>query len=186
MKRIFLILLLIISATSFAQDETPKRLGFFTSIDANVGFDLGSIIKNNQANDDYERSQLPPGKFNYGISAMVGYQPWKWFAISGGSRYSYIDPNYHLIYWKVEPKFIISDALDEDLGYLFFNFGNKINETAASKAGFVGIGFGKIETLSKRFGHQFQIYLDVQRIDNESPVFVGFSYGIILFSNKNL
>lgn len=185
MKRFLFIFLIIISSSSFAQ-ESPKKLGVFTSFDVNIGLDLADMIRRNRVQSDYEESQLPPGKFNYGISGMIGFQPLKWFAISGGLRYSYIDPNYHMVYWKVEPKFIINDALDEDFGYLFVNFGNKINETNANNASFVGIGIGKTETLSKRFGHQFQVSLDFQKIDHDTNIFIGISYGIILFSNKNL
>lgn len=185
MKRFLIFSILFISVFNFAQ-EKPFKLGFFTSIDANIGLDLGDIIRSNQAKTDYEKSQLPPGKFNYGLSGMIGFQPLNWFSISGGLRYSFIDPNYHLIYYKVQPQFYLGNNGDDDLNYLFFNFGNKLNETAANTAGYVGIGFGKIETLSKRFGHQFQVHLDYQNLDRDANVFIGFSYGIILFSNKNL
>ena len=185
MKKFLIFSILFISVFNFAQ-EKPIKLGFFTSVDVNVGFDLGDLIRSNQAKTDYERSQLPPGKLNYGVSGMIGFHPLKWFSISGGLRYSFIDPNYHLIYYKIQPQFYLGNNGDDDLNYLFFNFGSKLNETAANTAGFVGIGFGKIETLSKRFGHQFQLSLDDQIIDGNGSIFIGLSYGIILFSNKNL
>ena len=185
MKRTLFIFLIIISSSSFAQ-ESPKKLGFFTSFDVNIGLDLADMIRRNRVQSDYEESQLPPGKFNYGITGMVGYQAFKWFSISGGLRYSFIDPNYHLVYYKVQPQFYLNSDSDDDFTFLFLNFGNKLNETAAKKASFVGIGIGKTETLSKRFGHQFQVSLDFQKIDHDTNVFIGISYGIILFSNKNL
>lgn len=185
MKRIVFLFLMSFATTIFAQEKIQK-LGVFTSLDVNIGFDLVSIIKENQATTPYEKDQLPPGKFNYGFSALAGYQPLKWFSISGGLRYSFIDPNFHLIYYKVQPQFYIGDLQNEDAVYLFANFGEKLNQTAAKKAGFVGIGVGKIEPLSKRFGHQFQLSLDDQIIDGNGNIFIGISYGIILFSNKNL
>lgn len=185
MKKILFFLLIISSAECFAQEKSIK-LGFFSSVDANIGFDLDDIIRSNQVKTDYEKSKLPPGKFNYGLSGMIGFQLLRWFSISGGLRYSYIDPNYHLVYYKVQPQFYVGNNSDDDLNYLFFNFGNKINETAANDAAFVGIGIGRIETLSKRFGHQFQLHLDYQNLDSDANVFIGFSYGILLFNNKNL
>lgn len=185
MKKIFVIVLILFSPLIFAQ-EKPLKLGVFSTIDLNIGFDLPAIIKNNQAESEYEKSQLPPGKFNYGSSFMMGFHAVSWFSVSGGFRYSYIDPNYHLLYYKIQPQFYVGNPRDEDFLYLFANFGMKLNQTAAKKAGFFGIGVGKIEPLSKRFGHQFQISLDNQVTDNESNIFLGFSYGIVLFSNKNL
>lgn len=185
MNRSLLFFLLVFSACAFGQEKAQK-LGFHASLDANIGLDLADIIRTRQAKSDYEISQLPPGKFNYGFSAMAGYQPLSWLSLNGGLRYSYIDPNFHLIYYKIQPNFYLGDPNDEDFLYLFTNFGMKINETAAQKAGFFGIGVGKIEPLSTRFGHQFQAHLDIQGIDDEALVFVGLSYGITLFSNKNL
>lgn len=169
----------------FAQKQS-YRLGFFTSIDANVGLDLADIIRTNQAQTEFEKENLPPGKYNYGFNLLAGYQPLNWFSISGGLRYSYIDPNYHMLYYKVQPQVYVGNLKDEDYTYLFANFGTKINHTAAKQAGFIGLGFGMVEPLSKRFGHQFQVYLDDQILDGSGNVFIGISYGIILFSNKNL
>ena len=79
MKKIILLLLVSFSLFLFSQ-EKPNKLGVFTTLDANIGFDLGSIIRDNQAKSDYEKSQLPPGKYNYGFSLLAGYQPLKWFS----------------------------------------------------------------------------------------------------------
>lgn len=185
MKKILLIFLFFSSSLFFSQEKSYK-LGFFSSIDANIGFDLGDIIRTNQAQTQYEKDQLPPGKYNYGFNFLAGYQAFKWFSISGGFRYSYIDPNYHLLYYKVQPQFYLGNLKDEDYTYLFANFGTKINQTAAEQAGFVGIGVGFVEPISKRFGHQFQINLDDQILDGNGIIFIGISYGIIIFSNKNL
>ena len=185
MKKLVFLGFLIFASMLYGQEKSNK-LGVFTSLDLNIGFDLGDIIRTNLAKDDYELSQLPPGKFNYGISFLVGVQPINWFSLSAGLRYSYIDPNYHLVYYKVQPNFYLGDSTDQDFLYLFANVGSKLNETAAEKASFVGVGIGKIEPLSKRFGHQFQVSLDNQIINREGNIFIGFSYGIILFGNKNL
>ncbi|MBU4538312.1 MAG: hypothetical protein L6264_10715 [Weeksellaceae bacterium] len=176
---------LLISVFGFAQ-EKPNKLGVFGTFDANVGFDLGDIIRTNQAKTDYEKSQLPPGKFNYGFSSQIGFQPLNWFALGGGLRYSYIDPNYHMLYAMVQPTFFIGDRKEEDFLYIYGNYGTKINQTATKQGDFVGLGIGKIEPLGKHFGHKFQIYLEDQILDNEGNIFIGLSYGIVIFSNKNL
>jgi hypothetical protein len=53
----------------------------------------------------------------------------------------------------VQPPFYIGNLKDEDYTYFFANFGAKINQTTAKRAGFVGVGVGFTEPLSKRFGH---------------------------------
>ena len=174
------------ACTVLSAQQTADRLGFYTTLDADIGLDLASIIRNTKEKTIKEQYAEPPGKFHYGFSLLAGYQLLNRFSISGGVRYSFIDPNYHLIYYKVQPNFFLGDPKNQDFMYIFANFGSKLNHTAAKNAGFAGIGIGKIEPLNQRFGHQFQISLDDQIIDGNATVFIGLSYGIILFSNKNL
>ena len=181
----FYFLFLFISVFGFAQ-EKPNKLGIFGTLEVGAGFDLADIIRTNQAKTDNEKSQLPPGKFNYGFTSQLGFQPLHWFALSGGLRYSYIDPNYHLLYAVVQPSFFLGDPKVEDFLYIYGSFGTKINHTASKNAGFAGVGVGKIEPLNRHFGHKFQLYLEDQVLEGEGNVFIGLSYGIVIFSNKNL
>ena len=186
MKKIAIVLFVFSLSFFSAQKIEKKRLGFFTNLEANIGLDLKEIIQNNQAKTDYEKAQVPPGKFNYGFTGSVGYQFLDWFALHSGIRYSFIDPNYHLLYWTAQPYFIIGKNESEDFSFLFLNLGTKINQTATKNAGFIGLGIGKIEPLGKRFGHKVQLYVEGQQLDNDGSVFVGLSYGISLFSNQQL
>ena len=86
----------------------------------------------------------------------------------------------------MQPQFFISDPQDQEFEYLFANFGTKINSATAENAGFVGLGFGKILPMSTRFGQKFQVFLEDQIADGNGTLFLGISYGIILFSNKKL
>ena len=185
MKKHLFFLLLVFSTFVFSQDYPPrKKLGFFTTLDAGVGFDLASLIRNRQAKTDYEVSQVPPGRYNYGFSSQVGYQPISWFAVAGGLRYSYIDPNYHLLYFTIQPYFFISDKTDDDFLFISAKYGNKINHTAAKNAGFIGISLGKMEALTNNLGQYFSVNLEDQVLDGEGTFFVGLTYGLMLFSNK--
>lgn len=178
--------LFLLSSISLFSQEKPNKLGVFVSLEANIGFDVAEMIRRNNARTEYEKSQLPPGKFNYGFTSQIGFQPFNWFALSGGFRYSYIDPNYHLLYYVVQPNFFLGDPKDEEFAYLFGNIGSKINHTAAENAGFIGLGIGRIEPVNKYLGHKFQIYLEDQVLDGTGNIFLGFSYGLVIFSNKNL
>ena len=181
----FYLLFFIFPFLGFGQEKAAK-LGAFSTLETNIGLDLAQMIRDGRAKTDYEKSQLPPGKYNYGFTAQIGVQPLNWFALGGGLRYSYIDPNYHLLYAMVQPKFFLGDPRDEEFFYLFGSMGTKINRTAADNAGFVGIGAGMVEPLSKRFGHLFSVAVEDQILDGEGSIFISLSYGIIIFSNKNL
>lgn len=180
------ILALTLTSGSIFGQKKPNKLGVFGSVEANIGFDLADIIRTKSAQSQYEYERLPPGKFNYGFTSQVGFQPLTWLALNGGLRYSYIDPNYHMLYVTVQPQFFLGDPKDEEFKYLFLNLGQKINKTAAKDAGFVGIGVGMIEPVNKNIGHKFQISLEDQVLDGEGNVFIGVSYGIVFFSNKKL
>ena len=71
MKKLILLFFIASSIFLYSQKTTTK-LGVFTSLDANIGFDLGSMIRNSKAKTDYEKSKLPPGKYNYGFSVLAG------------------------------------------------------------------------------------------------------------------
>lgn len=178
-------MMLVLSSFAFSQDYPPrKNLGFFTTVDANIGFDLASIIKSNRAKTEEERRQVPPGKFNYGFSSQIGYQPLSWFALAGGLRYSYIDPNYHLLYFTVQPYFFINDKTDDDFLFISAKYGNKINHTAAKNAGFVGLSVGKMEAINSNLGQYFSLNIENQVMDGNGTFFIGLTYGLVLFSNK--
>ena len=184
MKKIYFLLLLI-SNFLFSQ-EKPNKLGIFGVVEANIGFDVAAMIKQSQVTSEYQRQNLDPGKFNYGFAAQVGYQPLNWFALGIGLRYSYVDPNFHVIYWTVQPFFIISNPQDEEFTYISANFGTQINHTSSKNAKLIGLSFGFFEPITKSLGNKFQINLDVQNFDGNSTFFIGFSYGITFFSNKKL
>lgn len=184
-KFIFFIVLLFLNSLA-AQEKTNQnlRMGFYSNTEANVGFDLGSILRDDSNKTEYEKQQEDPGRYNYGVSSLIGYQPIKWFALGGGLRYSYIDPNFHLIYAFIQPQFIINNVQQDDPVFIKLNFGKQINSSVVKNTGFVGLSFGKSEVINPHFAHYFQFNLDAQALDS-TVFFVGFSYGIQIFSNKN-
>jgi len=184
MNKIYFFFLLI-PAFLFSQQK-PEKLRFFTILEANIGFDVAAIIREKQVTSEYERQNLDPGKFNYGFAAQAGFQPINWFALGTGLRYSFVDPNFHVMYWNVQPYFFINNPKDEDFVFLSANYGTQINRTASKNAKFVGISAGFFEPISKHFGNKFQLNLEVQNFDGNGTFFIGFSYGITFFSNKNL
>ncbi|KQT16820.1 hypothetical protein ASG31_10600 [Chryseobacterium sp. Leaf404] len=175
----------ILSLKTFSQ-ENSNKLGLFGVMEANVGFDVAAMIKDSQVSDEYERQNLDPGKFNYGFAAQAGYQPLDWFALATGFRYSYVDPNFHVLYWTFQPFFIVSNPKDEEFTYISANFGKQINNTASKNAVLAGFSVGFFEPITQNVGNKFQINLEVQNFDGNSTLFVGFSYGIAFFSNRKL
>ena len=186
MKKFYLFFVLNFFCFGFSQEKANYKLGFFSSVEANFGFDLAAMIKSDRAQTEYEKQQLDPGKFNYGFTAQVGYQPINWFAIGTGLRYSFVDPNFHVIYFTLQPYFFVGNPKDAEFTYLSLNMGRQINQTASRNAGFIGLSIGRFEPINKRFGNKFQINLETQSFDGEGTLFVGFTYGLTFFSNKEL
>ena len=185
-KLLVLFSLFILGYSVKAQEKIEsQKLGVFTSLEAQLGFDLASIFRQKPADQTYDQyfKESKPGKFNYGFTGQIGIHPISWFAISGGLRYSYIDPNFHMLYFQVQPYFFVTPPDEKQFGYVFGTFGTKINQTAANHASFGGVGVGRIEPLGKRFGQKYQIYLEDQVLDGNGTLFIGISYGIVLFSN---
>lgn len=175
---------LIFLSFCFNAQEISSKLGLFGSVDANIGFDVAGMIKQSQATTEYEKQQLKPGKFNYGFSAQAGYQFANWFALGSGLRYSYVDPNFHVVYWNVQPYFFLGNSKSEDYTYISASFGKQINHTASRNAKNYGIYFGKFEPINSHLGNKFQISLDVQDFDGNGTLFLGITYGLVFFSNK--
>ncbi len=187
MKKFYIFTLILVSAIYFGQEKENLKLNFFGGIQTDIGLDLGSIIrKPENPNDYYSTQDQFPTYFTYGFTAQVGYQPLNWLALATGIRYSYISPKFHNIYWSVQPYFFMNNLRDKDFEYLTLNFGKQINSTQGlSNNGFIGIGAGKIDLMNERIAQKFQLNLDVQVAD-DAIWFVGFSYGITFFGNKNL
>ena len=187
--RISFLCILIAALVSAQEYPNRKPLGLFSGIDANIGYDLGAIIRTATENteniyDPYQYdTRQKPGRLNYGFTYLAGYQPFSRFSFAGGFRYSYVDPNFHIIYALAQANVYLGPLYEEDFQYIFVRGGGMLNHSAVSNAGFFGVGFGKIEPLGNHFGHFFQMYIESQVLD-QGTAFLGISYGIILFGNK--
>lgn len=181
--------MVFMSSLYFGQNKTSNKLNFFGTAQADIGLDLGSILRPNKNPDGTPKYyyEEQPTYFTYGASVQGGYQPLNWLALSTGLRYSYITPKFHNVYWIVQPYFFISPPENKEFGYLTLNFGKQINITQGRSAnGFIGIGVGKFDLAGQNLAQKFQLNLDVQTTKNDAIWFLGFSYGIVLFNNKNL
>ncbi|WP_415326457.1 hypothetical protein [Chryseobacterium sp. MMS23-Vi53] len=189
MKNLLLILSLFIGCRFFSQEaETKKqKMGFYINPTLNLGYNLGNSIKDNQNKDSpyYQQYVSPylPNKITYGITAVAGYNFIPNLALGSGLKYSFIDDNFHLIYWVIQPK-VMFNVGDESI-FIDLNYGKQINHSAVSDAKFYGLKLGLQVSYSKRLSQEGGIILESHKFANSSAVFVGLSYGITVFSNKN-
>ena len=187
MRKILLVCSLLMGVFAFSQEKENLKLGVFGTLQTDVGLDLGSILRKPQNPNEYysEKDQFPT-YFTYGFTGQIGYQPLNWLALGTGLRYSYISPKFHNIYWTVQPYFFVSNPKDKEFNFITLNFGKQINTTQGlSNNGFIGVGGGFYELARERTAQKFQLNLDVQVAD-DAVWFLGLSYGITVFSNKNL
>lgn len=186
MKKIVSLLFLLNLFLVLNAQKINNKLGVFTSITGNIAYQPVDILNQDDEDfPDYYDDDDEPGKFNYGFTGSIGFHVIPRFVISSGIRYSYIDPNYHILYATIQPQVVISKIREEEQSFVFVNFGKKINHTATAKAGFFGLGVGQMINHGTHFGVQYQLYAEVQSLDFNSPAFIGLSIGIFVNSHKN-
>lgn len=190
MKKIsFLVLTLFSFYKAFSQEAKPMKstMGFYVNPALNLGYNLGNSIKDSQNKDSqyYQQNISPylPNKITYGITAVAGYHFIPNLALGSGLKYSFIDDNFHLIYWVIQPKVIFN--VDDESVFIDLNYGKQINHSAVSDSKFYGLKIGLQVSYSKRLSQEGGIILESHKFANSSAVFVGLSYGITIFSNKN-
>ena len=180
---------LLISLQVFSQVDPSKKakMDFYFNPNLNAGYNLVNRIKKNQNKDsfDYQQNVAPylPNDFTYGISAIGGYQFLPNFAIGTGVKYSYIDPNYHLMYWLVQPKFVFNPG--DEAFFIDVTYGKQFNRSAVSDSEFWGLKLGLQVAYSKRLSQEGGLVFEAIKMQNSSTLFIGLSYGITIFSNKN-
>ncbi|MCX8531340.1 hypothetical protein [Chryseobacterium luquanense] len=162
-------------------------MNFYLNPTLNVGYNLGNQIKDNQNKDSqyYQQYISPylPNKLTYGMSVVGGYNFLSNFAIGTGLKYSYIDPNFHMLYWLIQPKFIFNPG--DEAFFIDVTYGKQFNKSAVSNSDFWSLKAGLQVSYSKRLSQEGGLVLEGFQLGNSSAVFIGLSYGIIVFSNKN-
>lgn len=182
-KKLLIILGLIVCFKAFSQETESKKqkMDFYFNPSLNIGLNLNKE-KEIPNNTQYIQNQ-PSNKITYGITAIGGYNFLPNFAIGSGLRYSFIEDNYHLIYFVIQPKFIFAPG-DRPF-YIDINYGKQINNSVVSDAEFWGARLGIQVSYSKRLSQEGGITFERHAIGGANPFFIGLSYGITIFSNKN-
>lgn len=177
------------SIKSFSQvdDSKKPKMNFYFNPNIYVGYNLGNKIKDNQNKDSpyYQYNVAPylPNDFTYGISAVGGYNFIPNLAIGAGVKYSYVDPNFHLMYWMIQPKVIFNPG--DEAFFIDLTYGRQFNKSIVSNADFWSLKAGLQVSYSKRFSQEGGLFLEGAQLGNTGAVFIGISYGITIFSNKN-
>jgi hypothetical protein len=183
-KNFLFLLSLLYTATCFSQEtETKKvKMDFYLNPSLNIGYNLQN--RDNQFTDSQYIEPKRIGKITYGISAIGGYNFLPNFALGTGFKYSFIEDNYHLVYWMIQPKIIFSPG-DRPF-YIDLNYGKQLNHSAISDSEFWGARLGIMVSYSKRLSQEGGITFEGHQLNGKSNgFFIGLSYGITIFSNKN-
>lgn len=183
-KNYWLFFFAVMSFSAFGQENSSLKLGTHVSLDANIGYDLLDVIKTSIRDENSFTETEEPGRFNYGFHFQYGIQPFNRFSLAAGIRYSYVTPYYHILYATGQANVYIGNIDQDEFSFVFARGGKMFNRSAVSEAQFFGVGYTNVQPISKNFGQTFQVYLEGQHID-KSTLFIGFSYGIILFNRKN-
>lgn len=172
------------SAIFFSQEKNAKKekMDFYFNPSLNVGLNLQT--KDNQFTNSQYIEPKRIGKISYGVTAIGGYNFLPNFALGTGFKYSFIEDNYHLVYWMIQPKIIFSPG-DRPF-YIDLNYGKQLNNSAISDSEFWGARLGMMVSYSKRLSQEGGITFEGYQLNGKSNgFFIGLSYGITIFSNKN-
>ena len=188
-KALFLFLIFFSTSLIYSQNTDGKKpkMDFYINPSLNFGYNLKNSSKDDQNKDSpyYQHYVAPylPNKITYGMTVVGGYNFLPNFAIGTGLKYSFIDRNFHLLYWVIQPKFIFGPG-DEPF-FIDVNYAKQINHSVVSNAEMWGVKLGKQISYSKRLSQEGGIVLENHKFDKSSALFIGLSYGITIFSNKN-
>lgn len=188
MKKLLLFVLVLFSIYHYSQMKPDLKMGSFITAQADIGLDIGSIWRSRHSDFNYGNPyyESPPMYYTHGFTTQIGFQPKNWIAVAGGVRYSYVGPKFHNLYWTIQPYFFISPPEYKEFSFITLQLGRQFNNThGLTDNGFMGIGVGKFELIGIRLAQKIQLNLDVQ-MANDAIWFVGFSYGITIFTNRNL
>jgi hypothetical protein len=173
--------------SSQVEDSKKPKMNFYFNPTLNVGYNVKNQSKRNQNADSqyYQNYVSPylPNDFTYGISAVGGYNFLPNFAIGTGLKYSYIDPNFHLMYWLIQPKFIFNPG--DEAFFIDVTYGKQINSSVISNSEFWGLKLGLQVAYSKRLSQEGGLVFETLQASRSNTLFIGLSYGITIFSNKN-
>jgi len=156
-------------------------MGFYFNPSVHVGLNLKK-----ERNIDYTSQYVQrdmPRKLTYGITAVGGYNFLPNFALGTGLRYSFMEDNFHLIYWVIQPKIIFAPG-DRPF-YIDLNYGKQLNSAVVNHSEFWGGRLGIQVSYSKRLSQEGGIFFEGHRLGNSNATFIGLSYGVTIFSNKN-
>ena len=184
---VILVLLSSITVSSQVEDSKKTKMNFYFNPTLNVGYNVKNHSKRNQNRDsqyyqDYVSPYLP-NDFTYGISVVGGYNFLPNFAVGTGLKYSYIDPNFHLMYWLVQPKFIFNPG--DEAFFIDVTYGKQINNSVISNSEFWSLKLGLQIAYSKRLSQEGGLVFETLQASKSNTLFIGLSYGITVFSNKN-
>lgn len=183
-KNFLLMVGILSSAIFFSQEKNAKKekMDFYFNPSLNVGLNLQT--KDNQFTNSQYIEPKRIGKISYGVTAIGGYNFLPNFALGTGFKYSFIEDNYHLVYWMIQPKIIFSPG-DRPF-YIDLNYGKQLNNSAISDSEFWGARLGMMVSYSKRLSQEGGITFEGYQLNGKSNgFFIGLSYGITIFSNKN-
>lgn len=179
---LFFMVFAFIAVFSQNEDDKKSKMDFYFNPSLNIGFNINK--KSESTNSQYIEPKSVLGNFTYGVTAIGGYNFLPNFALGTGFKYSFIQDNYHLIYWVIQPKIIFSPG-DRPF-YIDLNYGKQLNRSVISDTEFWGGRIGMQVSYSKRLSQEGGIVFESHQLKNGADgFFIGLSYGITMFSNKN-
>ncbi len=180
MKKIFFLFSLI-SVFGFSQEKKNLNQGVYFSTDIQFAPGLKKVVADIISDDNNV-----PFNANFGVTSIVGFQPFYRFGLGAGLRYNYIFDNINNLYFVVQPKVYFGDV--SDAGYVYLNYGYALTKSDVRNARVYTIGIGDQNPINVRMNYFYSLFLENHSMDFgnglKSNVYIGLNFGITFHTNK--
>lgn len=179
-KKLSFLMFIGVYSLGFSQIKKGERLKPMINISTFAALNLETLKKER----DYSSGYNP--NYQFGIEAEAGYQLLSWWAVSGGVRYHYMEPRFHLLSYTLGAYFFVTPTEDLSFGYINLKYGQQFNQSLINNAQFIHLGAGQIDISETRphLAQKLEVFIENHQLI-DSHWFIGISYGITLYRNKN-
>ena len=180
MKNYYL-LLLFASVFGFSQKEKNLNQGIYFTTDVQFAPGLKKVVA-----DIINDNNNIPFNANFGMTSIVGFQPFYKIGLGAGLKYNYIFDNINNLYFVIQPKVYFGE--ETDAGFLYLNYGYALTKSDVRNARVYTLGIGDQNPINVRMNYYYSLFLENHSMNFgnglKSNIYIGLNFGITFHTNK--
>lgn len=173
--------MLFASVFGFSQKDKNLNQGLYFSTDVQFAPGLKNVVA-----DIINKDNNIPFNANFGVTSIIGFQPFYKIGLGAGFKYNYFFNNINNLYFVIQPKVYFGDIFDS--GYLYLNYGYALTKSDVRNARVYTLGIGDQNPINVRMNYYYSLFLENHSMDFgkglKSNVYIGLNFGITFHTNK--